>query len=85
MAKHPYDMNKLNSRLRRIADEYGLGEFSEAKRNLPIRKRFLHKEIVDIVEKCHGLTHDICLLLDCSASEWRAYLEKCPDVKEIQD
>lgn len=82
--KHPYDLGRLSARLRRIADEYGIGEFSEAKRNLPIRKRFLHREIIDIVEKCHGLTHDICTLLDCSVLEWNAYLKECPDVREIQ-
>lgn len=78
------DTASLPARLRRIAEEYGIGEFSDARRNLPIRKRFTHAEICDIVERCHGLTHDICALMDCSAAEWRAYLRVCPDVAEVQ-
>ena len=82
--KHRFSVRGLPGRLQRIAEEYGIGDFTDSKRNLPIRKRFTHNEICDIVEKCHGLTHDICALLDCSAAEWRAYLRVCPDVAEIQ-
>ena len=64
----------------KIAEEYKLAERDVS---LPIAKRFTHKEIVDIVEKTSGMTHDILALLDCTRSQWQSYLEKHPDVKEI--
>ena len=63
-----------------IAEEYKLDTRDV---NLPLSKRFTHKEIVDIVEKASGMTHDILALLDCTRSQWQSYLEKHPDVKEI--
>ena len=51
--------------------------------NQPLAKRFTKNEIVEIVEKASGMTHDILALLDCTRSQWQSYLEKHPDVKEI--
>ena len=48
-----------------IAEEYKLAERDV---NQPLAKRFTHKEIVDIVEKTSGMTHDILALLDCTRS-----------------
>ena len=64
----------------KIAEEYKL---DTRDMNQPLAKRFTHKEIVDIVEKTSGMTHDILALLDCTRSQWQSYLEKHPDVKEI--
>ena len=64
----------------KIAEEYKLDTRDVS---LPLAKRFTHKEIVDIVEKASGMTHDILALLDCTRSQWQSYLEKHPDVKEI--
>ena len=63
-----------------IAEEYKLAERDV---NQPLAKRFTHKEIIDIVEKTSGMTHDILALLDCTRSQWQSYLEKHPDVKEL--
>ena len=74
-------MNKFQTaKLNKIAEEYKLDARDV---NLPLAKRFTHKEIVDIVEKTSGMTHDILALLDCTRSQWQSYLEKHPDVKEI--
>ena len=74
-------MNKFQTaKLNKIAEEYKLAERDAS---LPLVKRFTHKEIVDIVEKTFGMTHDILALLDCTRSQWQSYLEKHPDVKEI--
>ena len=74
-------MNKLQTeKLKNIVDQYNLAERDVS---LPLAKRFTHKEIVDIVEKTSGMTHDILALLDCTRSQWQSYLEKHPDVKEI--
>ena len=74
-------MTKLQTaKLKNIVDEYRLAERDVS---LPIAKRFTHKEIVDIVEKTSGMTHDILALLDCTRSQWQSYLDKHPDVKEI--
>ena len=72
--------SKQDNKLQKIAEEYNLAERDVS---LPIAKRFTHKEIVDIVEKTSGMTHDILALLDCTRSQWQSYLEKHPDVKEI--
>ena len=48
-----------------IAEAYKLAERDVS---LPLAKRFTHKEIVDIVEKTYGMTHDILALLDCTRS-----------------
>ena len=62
----------------KIAEDYKLAERDV---NQPLAKRFTHKEIIDIVEKTSGMTHDILALLDCTRSQWQSYLEKHPDVK----
>lgn len=62
----------------RIIDEYQLGERDVC---LPIAKRFTWREIMGIIERCHGLTHDILTLLDATPSEWRAYLRKHPEMQ----
>ena len=74
-------MNKFQTaKLNNIAEEYKLDTRDV---NQPLAKRFTHKEIIDIVEKASGMTHDILALLDCTRSQWQSYLEKHPDVKEI--
>lgn len=69
-------------RFAKVIEDYHLDERDVRH---PIAKRFTHKEICAIVERCSGLTHDILLLLDAKLDEWRAYLSKHPDVATIQE
>lgn len=68
------------AKLSKIAEEYKL-DMRDV--NLPLAKRFTHKEIMSICERASGMTHSILALLDCTRSQWQAYLDKHPEVKDI--
>lgn len=61
-----FDMtSQQEKKFANIVEEYKLDTRDV---NLPLAKRFTKKEIVDIVEKTSGMTHDILALLDCTRS-----------------
>ena len=63
----------------KIADQYNLAERDVS---LPLAKRFTKKEIRELICKLFGNTSEICKALDCTRSQFLAYLEKQPDLKQ---
>lgn len=77
-------MNKLQAaKFDKIAEAYHLGEHDDSKKCLPIEKRYTPKEISSICETLLGNTSKICVALDCTRSQWIAFLDKHPDIKEL--
>lgn len=73
----------LKERMAKAAEYLKLGEASSSKNALPVAKRFTLKEIYELVERANGNTKAICSALDCTRSQWQAYVAKHPDIPEL--
>ena len=50
--------------------------------SLPLAKRFTKKEMRELIYKLFGNTSELCKALDCTRSQFLAYIEKQPDLKQ---
>ena len=73
-------MNRKQKRLfDAISKEYAL-EKRDA--SLPISKRFAKTEVRDIIRTFYGNFSDICRTLECTRSQFEAYLDRQPDLRK---
>lgn len=81
--KTPADF--IRERMAKAAEELKLGEeaASSSQSALPVGKRFTLKEIYELIERANGNTKAICSALDCTRSQWQAYVAKHPDIPEL--
>ena len=71
--------SKQEKKFANIVEEYKL---SERDVSLPLAKRFTKKEMRELICKLFGNTSELCKALDCTRSQFLAYLEKQPDLKQ---
>lgn len=68
-----------------MADWNDVKMYESSSKIAPIAKRFTSQQIAQAVLDANGITAGICRLLDSTPVQWRAYIQKFPKVKELQD
>ena len=68
-----------------MADWNDVKMYENSDKIAPIAKRFTSQQIAQAVLDANGITAGICRLLDATPVQWRAYIQKYPKMKELQE